>query len=201
MKWYRPGDAADGEFTTANPSTGAATNADSAPTVQVVQNGVVDGAVTVTVTNPETGRYRYAFTVPVSYNPGDSVLVRVAATVGGVTGRMTAMDERLVSPNVTNSTLGIDYGSLSWSHIPRTLTQIGTADIADAVLNRNLASGSDGGRTVKDALRSARNRVEFDVPTVGEFTVFQEDDVTPAWTGTYSRGPASSGPLVSTTPV
>ena len=60
------------------------------------------------------------------------------------------------------------------------------ATIADKLLGRNLAGGSDGGRMVKDALRAARNKVAFDVPIAGQFTVFAEDDVTPAWTGTYT---------------
>ena len=51
--------------------------------------------------------------------------------------------------------------------------------IADAILGRNLAGGQDGGRTVRDALRPARNRVEINDTTI---TVYREDDTTPAWT-------------------
>ena len=61
-----------------------------------------------------------------------------------------------------------------------------SAEIADKLLGRSLAGGADGGRTVRDALRPMRNKVAFDVPSAGQFTVFAEDDVTPAWTGTYT---------------
>lgn len=54
------------------------------------------------------------------------------------------------------------------------------AVVADQVLARNLAGGSDGGRTVRDALRANRNRVQIDGSTL---TVYAEDDATPAWTG------------------
>lgn len=74
------------------------------------------------------------------------------------------------------------------------------AQIADATLSRNLAGGSDGGRTVRDALRAARNRVAFDVPQVGQFTVFREDDTTPAWTGTYTRATTAVNAITATDP-
>lgn len=74
------------------------------------------------------------------------------------------------------------------------------AFIADKLLGRNLAGGSDGGRTVQDALRTSRNKIQFDVPSAGQFTVYAEDDITPAWTGTYLRGPNNLGPLTQTDP-
>lgn len=76
---------------------------------------------------------------------------------------------------------GDAYAAVSALSVPT------TAQIADKVLGRNLAGGSDGGRTVKDALRASRNKVAFDVPSSGQFTVYAEDDTTPAWVGTYTR--------------
>jgi hypothetical protein len=58
-----------------------------------------------------------------------------------------------------------------------------TAQIADRILGRNIAGGSDGGRTVSDSHRAARNRVEIVGNTL---TVYREDDVTPAWTATIA---------------
>ncbi len=66
-----------------------------------------------------------------------------------------------------------------------------TAQVADKLLGRNLAGGSDGGRTVKDALRASRNRSQL---SGGTLTVYQEDDATPAWTAdvtTATRDPIS----------
>jgi len=54
-----------------------------------------------------------------------------------------------------------------------------TAQIADKLLGRNLAGGSDGGRMVKDALRPLRNKTSI---AGGTMTVCEEDDSTPAWT-------------------
>jgi hypothetical protein len=80
------------------------------------------------------------------------------------------------------------------------LTSTERANIADKILNRNLDGGSDGGRTVKDALRPNRNKVAFDIPSFGKFTVYKEDDITVAWIGDYTRGPNNLGPLVTTDP-
>jgi hypothetical protein len=69
---------------------------------------------------------------------------------------------------------------------------------ADALLGRNVAGGSSTGRTVKEALASLRNRVAFDVPAAGQFTVFDTDDTTPLFTGTYAT--AAGDPVVSLNP-
>ncbi|MBI3983852.1 hypothetical protein HY346_00980 [Candidatus Microgenomates bacterium] len=53
-------------------------------------------------------------------------------------------------------------------------------EIADEILNRNIAGGGSGGaRIVRDALRALRNRSAI---AVGTLTVYQEDDLTSAWT-------------------
>lgn len=71
---------------------------------------------------------------------------------------------------------------------------------ADALLARNIAGGSDGGRTVAEALAAARNKVAFDVPSAGQFTVYATDDVTPLWTGTYTRSGAAVNALTTVDP-
>jgi hypothetical protein len=70
---------------------------------------------------------------------------------------------------------------------------------ADALLGRNIAGGSSTGRTVAQAFASLRNRVEFDVPSGGSFTVFATDDSTPLWTGTYSTD-AGADPVIGVDP-
>jgi hypothetical protein len=69
----------------------------------------------------------------------------------------------------------------------------------DKVLGRNIASGSDGGRTVGQALAASRNKVAFDVPSSGQFTVFANDDTTPLWTGTYTAT-AGADPVTAIDP-
>ncbi len=51
---------------------------------------------------------------------------------------------------------------------------------ADALLTRNIAGGSNGTRSVQDALRVLRNKVTI---AGGTMTVKKEDDSTTAWTG------------------
>jgi hypothetical protein len=58
-------------------------------------------------------------------------------------------------------------------------------DVADAILRRNLAGGSDGGRTVRDSLRASRNKTAI---AGAVLTVYEEDDTTPAWTASIATG-------------
>lgn len=84
---YKPSDPYYKEFTTANPSTGAAQNADSLPTATANHNGTDDGTFVLTVTNIDTGRYKITGTIPSGYAAGDVLNVSVAATVNGVAGK------------------------------------------------------------------------------------------------------------------
>lgn len=69
-------------------------------------------------------------------------------------------------------------------------------EIADSILERNIAGGSDGGRTVKDALRFLRNKFTVAGTTL---TVYQEDDTTVAWTSTVTSTP-SADPVTGSDP-
>ena len=84
---FRPGDSFYGEFTTANPSTGAAANADSLPVATANHNGSDDASFVLTVANIDTGRYKITGTVPGGYAKGDVVNITVAATCSGVAGK------------------------------------------------------------------------------------------------------------------
>ncbi len=84
---YKPNDSYFKVFTTASPTTGAATNADSLPVATANKNGTDDGTFTLTVANLDTGRYKITGTVPGGYASGDCVNVTIAATVGGIAGK------------------------------------------------------------------------------------------------------------------
>jgi hypothetical protein len=73
------------EFTTANPTTAAAANADSLPAGTLYVNGVANAA-TVTVANVTTGVYTASVTLP-ALSAGDVVGIRIAATVATVAGQ------------------------------------------------------------------------------------------------------------------
>jgi hypothetical protein len=73
---------------TSSPSTGAATNADSTPSVVIEENGVAM-SYSPTVTNVATGLYRVQIdaTAGNGFEAGKRYSVYAVATVGGVTGR------------------------------------------------------------------------------------------------------------------
>lgn len=91
---YNPGDTVYTEFITSS-STGAATNADSTPTGTVNKNGTDDGAVSVTVTNIDTGRYKATFAIPTSYVGGDVVVLSISAAVSSVTGKAVIFNQKI----------------------------------------------------------------------------------------------------------
>jgi len=83
---YRPNDAYYKEFTTANPTTQAAADADSLPVATGNHNGLDDIAFVLTVIKLDTGRYKITGTIPSGYVGGDTINVSVAATCGRGTG-------------------------------------------------------------------------------------------------------------------
>lgn len=87
IDYARLGDTVRIPFGTCN-NTGAATNADSTPTVTIYQQGVAM-AYAPTVTNKATGLYEVQIdlTTANGFSMGKEYSVAVAATVGGVTGR------------------------------------------------------------------------------------------------------------------
>jgi hypothetical protein len=78
-----------------------------------------------------------------------------------------------------------------------TLDASGREAIADAILLRSIATGANGGRTVRDALRFLRNR--WGVAT-GTLTVYEEDDTTAAWTAPVTASPGAD-PITGIDPV
>lgn len=83
-----------------------------------------------------------------------------------------------------------------WASATRTLTGIASgiiasaelANIADAILDRNMATGTDSGsatvRTVRQALRFLRNYWDI---SGGTLTVRKEDDSTASWTAAVTQ--------------
>ena len=106
------------DFVTADPTTGAATDADSTPVGTLVINGT-DGAATVTVTNKATGVYKAAVTLP-TLSAGDVVSIRVAATVATVAGVGVAWtdvaDTKRVSDLKDEAMRGTDSAMLAASY-------------------------------------------------------------------------------------
>jgi len=80
---------------------------------------------------------------------------------------------------------------------PAAVSDIPTAaQNADALLNRTISGGADGGRDVTSALQTLRNRQEI---AAGTLTVYAEDDTTPAWTAAITT--AAGDPIIEMDPV
>lgn len=73
------------------------------------------------------------------------------------------------------------------------------AEVADAVLNRDMSTGTDSGsttvRTPRQALRALRNKVDI---VAGTLTVTKEDDSTASWTAAVTT--AAGDPIASVDP-
>jgi hypothetical protein len=80
-QWIRPSDTWREAFTL-RAASGAATNADSAPTATMYRNGVAD-ALAVAVSNVATGAYALSAS-PAAYSAGDNVRALVSVIVSGV---------------------------------------------------------------------------------------------------------------------
>lgn len=92
--------------------------------------------------------------------------------LGAVSVNWGAIRNPMVSVNLSATT--VDSAT--------TLSLAERQAIGDALLDRNMSVGTDsGGRTVRNAFRMLRNKVDL-ASTPGSMTVYKEDDTTPAWT-------------------
>lgn len=146
----------------------------------------------------------------VAFNPDDSVRLGLTslpnATAGASGGLPTGNASGQVtvagtaSGAITNTSFAagaIDAVAIASDAI--TSAELATSaidEIADGILNRNIAGGSSSGRLVKDALRALRNK---SVVSTGTLTVYQEDDTTTAWTATVASDPTAE-PIISIDP-
>ena len=78
--------------------------------------------------------------------------------------------------------------------------RIGFEDIADDILDRDMATGTDSGsptvRTVRQALRILRNKVSS---SAGTLTVTKENDSTSSWTAALTTD-AAAEPIITVDP-
>lgn len=138
----------------------------------------------------------------------DGSTASVTGAVGSVTGNVGGNVAGDVQGNVDGSVASVTAGVLvAVGGIAATafaanainaaaLAQDAAQEIADEILNRNLAGGGSGNtRNVRNALRAGRNRVAI---VAGTATVFEEDDVTPAWTAVITT--AAGNPISEVNP-
>lgn len=122
-----------------------------------------------------------------------------------IAGSVTHEGNGQWSFNLTNTEMNADIVGLVVTHaniapVGVTIKTVDLNVIADAILARDLGSGSGTGtlneRTVRSALRILRNR--YDVAGTA-LTVYKEDDSTTAWTSTLSTNPGAE-PVTGSNP-
>lgn len=105
--------------------------------------------------------------------------------------------------NLTNAPTAGDFTATMKTSLNAATPALSTAGnnaVADAFLDRNMATGTDSGsstiRTPRQALRLLRNAWAI---LAGNLTVYKEDDTTSSWTAAVT-GTAGADPITSTDP-
>ena len=124
-----------------------------------------------------------------------------ASVQGDVTGSTASVTGNVVG-NVVGVVGGVAPGGIGASSFSpgaitgATVDTTASQSIADEFLNRNLVGGASGGsRNVRNALRTLRNRVRVNGPSL---EVYQEDDSTLAWTAATTT--SASNPITEIDP-
>ena len=167
---YKPGDPYSKEFTTASPTTGAATNADSSPTATADFDGTGAGSMALTVSFLDTGRYKATGTIPSGRVRADVLNVSVAATVGTIAGKAVIDTQTIEAPfpvvNINYAQVGIPFRALD--------------SVADnALTNGDALASAIGGAVGKQAVVNSNYLVKtpFTGTVLRTFTL--DDPTTP----------------------
>src|SRR3990167_7979667 len=129
----------------------------------------------------------------------DSILTDTGTTLDGripaalVAGRMDASVGAVAAGAITAAGIAADAIGAS------ELAADAANEIADAILDRDMSTGTDSGsttvRTPRQALRALRNRVAI---AAGTLTAYKEDDTTASWTGAVTT--AAGNPISEVDP-
>jgi hypothetical protein len=125
----------------------------------------------VTTINGQTATAAAAVTFPSSVASPTNITAATGVTLAAVT------HTGAVIPNVTTTGTATTVATVT------ALSGAANIAIADAILDRDMATGTDSGttivRTMRQALRTLRNRF---VVSAGTVTVYKEDDATASFT-------------------
>lgn len=114
-------------------------------------------------------------------------VTRVNSSVTIANALYSGVTVRLDLQNYSGATIGVgNVAAGAYSGVTvevSNVLQSVRSQIADDFLRRDLAAGGFGGRSVQDALRPLRNRVDLEGSTM---TVYTEDDATSAWTASVT---------------
>ena len=111
-------------------------------------------------------------------------VARVNSSVTIANALYSAVTVRMDPQAYSGLTVGVNnFATGTFSGTSMSITTGAAQAIADTLLLRSTAANADGGRTVQDAFRVLRNRVQISGSTM---TVYTEDDVTSAWTASIT---------------
>jgi hypothetical protein len=124
-----------------------------------------------------------------------------ASGLSTVEGKIDVIDSNVDAVLDDTGTSGVIVASLASNSITAAaLASDAGNEIADAILNRDMSTGTDSGsstvRTVRQALRLNRNKVEI---SGGTMTVYKEDDSTSSWTSSITTDGAAE-PITASDP-
>lgn len=127
----------------------------------------------------------------------------LSGSVGSVTGAVGSVTGN-VGGNVVGSVASVTAGVTVTTNNDKTgyaLTSGERTSVADVLLDRDMSVGTDSGsptvRTVRQALRALRNKMDASSGTT--LTIYKEDDSTASWTAALT-GSGSASPIVTVDP-
>lgn len=157
-------------------------------------SGRMDSSVGAMAANVLTATAIAADAITDAKVAADVTIASVTGAVGSVTAGVTVATGGIASTSFAAG--AIDSAAIAADAIGSSeLATSAGQEIADRILARNIAGGSDGGRDVTSALRPLRNRVAI---AGGTLTVYQENDTTSAWTAAATT--AAGNPLSEVDP-
>lgn len=166
---------------------------DSGFTKRISKNGGAFAAMTVTITEMENGWYSFPLSTSHTDTLGILTISFSHASIKRVNLQyrvFARINDDFAWPTTSGRSIdvdangGVEVGSFQNSAITSAaLASSANEAIADALLARNVAGGSNSGRLVKEAMQSLRNRVVF---SGGTMTVYGVDDTTVLFTATYT---------------
>lgn len=185
-------------------------------TIKTTQKVDVDTIKTNPVVNGGTITFPTTATLASTTNITAGTITTVtnltnAPTAGDLTATMktsvqTAADAAVTANTLVNAIAGyidteIAAIKAKTDNLPASPAAVGdiptAVQNADALLNRDMSTGSDSGsptvRTVRQALRVLRNKVDL-VVSAGNMVVYKEDDSTSSWTAALTTS-ATAAPV------
>ena len=133
-----------------------------------------------TITNLTNAPTAGDFTAVMKTSIGTAVAASAVASVtGNVGGNVTGSVGSVVGLTAANLDVAVSTRLATAGYTAPPATDV----IADRILNRNVAGGSDAGRLVKESLYVLRNRTNI---AAGTLTVYGTDDSTAAFTAVVS---------------